>query len=474
MKAKVRLGDAISVLLASLSLTSCTSAQKEFTPSPPNVIIIFADDLGYGDLGVFGHPTIATPHLDRMAREGQKWTSFYVAASVCSPSRAALLTGRLPVRSGMTSDVRRVLFPDSSGGLPGEEVTIAEMLKEQGYKTACVGKWHLGHLPPYLPTRHGFDSYFGIPYSNDMDQAVEIKTEEDRFGIFWEPKSEYWNVPLLRNDSVVERPAEQSTITQRYTEEALRFIRENKNGPFFLYLAHSMPHVPLFASEDFLGTSKRGLYGDVIEEIDWSVGQIIKTLQTEGLANNTLVVFTSDNGPWLLYRHHGGSAGPLYDGKGTTWEGGMRVPALFWWPGKISPRIVSGIGSTLDLLPTVAAVTGAPLPENTLDGLDLSPALFGSQPSPRNYMFFYRGTRIYAVRNGPFKAHYITQPEYVPNPIAETHEPPILYQLEVDPGEQYEIGAEHLEVIREIQQLLVEHRRTLTRGEDQLAERIEP
>ena len=277
----------------------------------PNFIIIFADDLGYGDLGCYGHPTIHTPNLDRMAGQGMRFTQFYSAASVCTPSRAALLTGRLPIRSGMCSDSRRVLFPDSAEGLPQEEVTLAEALKAQGYATACIGKWHLGHHPEYLPTRHGFDTYFGIPYSNDMRPC-----------------------PLMRNEEVLEEPAEQATLTARYTEEAIGFIKAHRDEPFFLYFPHTFPHVPLFASDRFKGTSKRGLYGDVVEELDWSVGQVLKALEECDLGDRTLVVFTSDNGPWLTQSERGGSAGLLREGKGSTWEGGMREPAIAWWPGR--------------------------------------------------------------------------------------------------------------------------------------------
>ena len=298
----------------------------------PNVIVIFTDDMGYGDIGVYGHPSIMTPNLDRMAFEGQKWTSFYSAANVCTPSRAALLTGRYPIRSGMSNDKRRVLFPDSERGLPATELTIAEVLKEQGYHTAAIGKWHLGHLPAYLPTNHGFDYYYGIPYSNDMDRVNDV----DRVEAFWNPKSEYFNVPLMRNTEIIERPADQTTITKRYTEEAIQFIEQHKDSSFFVYLAHNLPHVPLFASGDFLGTSERGLYGDVIEEIDWSVGRIMDYLRQEGLDQNTLVVFTSDNGPWVIFNEQGGSAGLLYGAKGTSYEGGVRVPGIFWWPGTMT------------------------------------------------------------------------------------------------------------------------------------------
>jgi arylsulfatase A-like enzyme len=404
-----------------------------------------------------------------MATEGQKWTSFYAAANVCTPSRAALLTGRLPIRSGMCSDQRRVLFPNSAGGLPADEITVAEVLKEQGYATACIGKWHLGHLPDYLPTKQGFDSYFGIPYSNDMD-AVQGTSFED----FFDPKIEYWNVPLMRNEEIFERPTDQTTLTKRYAEEAVRFIRENKDRPFFLYLAHSMPHVPLFASEAFAGKSDRGLYGDVIEEIDWSVDQILQTLRDEGLTQNTLVIFTSDNGPWLHFKEHGGSAGLLRNGKGTTWEGGMRVPAIFWWPGRIKPGVVADIGSTLDLLPTISHFAGAKLPDDRpIDGVDLAAALTGVEPSPRQDMFYYRGARLYAWRSGPYKAHFITQLAYVPNADAVDHDTPLLYHLEHDPGEQFDISKDNPDVIEDIRRQVDRHQANLVVGEDQLVGRIE-
>ncbi|MDQ2657188.1 MAG: sulfatase-like hydrolase/transferase, partial [Bacteroidota bacterium] len=297
-----------------LLLHSGVMSQNE--KSGLNFIIILTDDQGYGDVGCYGHPSIKTPNIDNMAAAGQRWTSFYSAANVCTPSRAGLLTGRLPLRSGMCSDSRRVLFPDSNGGLPQSEITIAKLLKTAGYRTAAIGKWHLGHLAPYLPTKHGFDSYYGIPYSNDMDRVSTLPARE----AVMNAKTEYFQVPLMHNEEIIEKPADQNTITKRYTEQAVRFISENKTNPFFLYLAHSFPHVPLFASESFRGKSERGLYGDVIEEIDWSVGQILKTLKEKKLDKKTIVIFTSDNGPWVLYDQHGGSAGPLYGAKGTGYE----------------------------------------------------------------------------------------------------------------------------------------------------------
>lgn len=428
----------------SLSLQAQTTDQ-------PNIIIIFTDDMGYGDVGVYGHPTIRTPNLDRMAKEGMKFTQFYTAASVCTPSRAGLLTGRLPIRSGMMSREFRVLFPFSAKGLPEDEITIAEALKEQGYATAAVGKWHLGQETPYLPTDNGFDFYYGIPYSNDMDNSA------------WPP------VPLMKNKEIIEAPVDQATITLRYTEESLQFIRENRERPFFLYLAHTFPHIPLYASDNFRGTSSRGLYGDVIEEIDWSTGQVLDELNESGLAENTLVFFTSDNGPWLTEDQEGGSAGLLKDGKGTTWEGGMRVPALAWWPGTIpAGEVTQALGTTMDLFSTSLALAGADQPtDRIIDGVDLTPVLRGNADSVRDAIFYYRSEDLFAVRKGPWKAHFITQSAYVGDqPVS--HNQPQLYNLEIDPSERFNVASDHPEVLEKIMNLVREHEKKLVRGEDQL------
>ncbi len=436
---------------------------------PPNFIIIFADDLGYGDLGAYGHPSIRTPHLDRMAAEGQKWTNFYAPSSVCTPSRAGIMTGRLPVRNGMTSQKRRVLFPNSALGLPPSEITLATQLKKAEYRTACIGKWHLGHKSPFLPTDHGFDYYFGIPYSNDMN----LDTEKGYVEYFSNPDSmntEDFRVPILRNKEVVELPANQHTITGRYTDETIQFIRENKDQPFFIYLAHSMPHIPLFVSEDFADRSKAGLYGDVIEEIDHGVGRILSALEEEGLSENTLVVFTSDNGPWLLFGIYGGNAGPLYAGKGMTWEGGMRVPGLFWWPGKIAPGVITDPGSALDLFTTFSSLAGLELPrDRIIDGKDLSGTLLEAAPGPRNEIFYYRGPELYAVRTGNWKAHFITQGEYGTFGPKELHDPPLLYHLGKDPGEKYNVAQQHPEVLERIRQIAEQHQAGVEPYPDQLS-----
>ena len=459
----------------------CTVADEKSKTEKPNFIIIFADDLGYGDLGVFGHPTIRTPNLDRMAYEGQKWTQFYVAASVSTPSRAGLLTGRLPVRSGMASSRRRVLFPDSNGGLPPDEITIARILKENGYRTAVTGKWHLGHKSPFLPTDHGFETYFGIPYSNDMDRVTETRgisqitlAEEENF--------EAYNVPLMRDDQIIERPADQRTITKRYTEEAVAKIREFKDEPFFIYLAHSLPHIPLFRSEEFKDVSLAGFYGDVIEEIDWSVGRILETLKEEGLDENTLVIFTSDNGHWHIFETHGGFGGLLRGAKGGTFEGGMRVPTIFWWPGRIEPGVVMDLATTMDLFPTFCKLAYIELPDDRIyDGYDMSPFMFGTGASVRDIVWFYRGTEVYAVRKGNYKAHFITQLEYgtktahfITRPESDVeidrkfHDTPLLFNLSVDPSERYNVAEDHPEIIAGIKEAFEEHLSTIIPVENQL------
>lgn len=468
--AKNKTASRFYALLILLAFTFCAhkNASGQKGGADTNFIIIFTDDQGYGDLGCYGHPTIKTPNIDKMATEGQRWTNFYSAANVCTPSRAALLTGRLPIRSGMCSNDRRVLFPDSDGGLPQSENTIAKLLRNAGYRTAAIGKWHLGHLPQYLPTAHGFDSYYGIPYSNDMDRVSSLPARE----AIMNARAEYFDVPLMRNEEVIERPADQNTITKRYTEEAVKFISENRKRPFFLYLAHSLPHVPLFASESFRGKSARGFYGDVIEEIDWSVGQILKTLKEKKLNKKTIVIFTSDNGPWVLYDEHGGSSGPLFGAKGTGYEGGQRVPAIFWGPG-IKPGVISQMGSTLDLFPTITKWAGLNFPsDRKYDGYDLTPVLKGVNSQPRNEMFYYHGTRIFAVRKGEYKLYYFeNNPDGYPERMRKLDSLQ-LYNLNHDPSEKYNIARNHPEVIRDLETLVQQHRLTVDSVGSQLDKRI--
>jgi arylsulfatase A-like enzyme len=433
-------------------------------PAKPNVIIIFADDLGYGDLGCYGSPTIRTPHLDRMAAEGLRFTDFYSAAEVCTPSRAALLTGRLPIRSGMCGN-RRVLFPGSKGGLPPAEITLAEALRDQGYATAQIGKWHLGIHEGARPLDQGFQYQFGLPYSNDMDARPNLPRGSSGSPT---PPHDGWNVPLIRDGNVIEQPAEQTTLTKRYTEEAVKFIRGQKDKPFFLYFAHTFPHVPMFASPDFKGKSRGGIYGDAVEELDWSVGQVLDALRNEGIAEKTLVVFSSDNGPWLIMGDQGGSAGLLRDGKGSTWEGGMRVPGIMWMPGQIKPGVTNELASTMDLFPTALALAGAKVPEKlTIDGVDLSPALFESQSLPKRPYFFYRGDQLFACRLGEWKAHFKTQTGYGPAPL-ETHDPPLLFHLGRDASEKRNVAADNADVLAEIQQAVKTHQAGVVPGKPQL------
>jgi len=376
----------------------------------PNFIVIFTDDQGYEDIGCFGSPKIKTPHLDKLAAEGRKFTSFYSANSVCSPSRAALMTGCYPTRVSVPG----VLFPRHKEGLNPDEITIAELLKTKGYATSCIGKWHIGHKPKFLPTRQGFDSYFGIPYSNDMTIDPEAKLAADiilREGFTLDriknekPKKNL--VPLMRNEEVIEYPCDQTTLTKRYTEEAVRFIEKNEDKPFFLYIPHTMPHIPLFASKNFKGKSERGPYGDTIEEIDWSVGEIMKTLRENNLDENTLVIYTSDNGPWKLKEGRGGSAYPLRGYKFQTYEGGMRVPCIMSWKGKIpSGTVCDEIGATIDLLPTFANLAGAKIPDDRIiDGKNIWPIISGKEGalSPHDIYYYYKGNRLESARQGKWK-----------------------------------------------------------------------
>jgi len=394
---------------------------------PPNIVFIFCDDLGYGDLGCYGSP-IRTPHIDNLARDGARFTHFYSANPVCSPSRASLLTGRYPTRVG----VPRVLFPRDSVGLPDSETTLAQLLKRVDYKTMAVGKWHLGHLPQFLPTNRGFDEYFGIPYSNDMTPR-----------------------PLLHNTQTLEEPARLDTLTARYTEQAVGFIERSRTSPFFLYMPHTFPHIPLDASPRFRGKSPMGIYGDVVEEIDWSVGEVLAALRKHGLEGNTLVMFSSDNGPWFQ-----GSPGRLRGRKGMTLEGGMRVPFLARWPGRIPKgHTCSGLAGTIDVLPTVARLCGAPASANPVDGVDIWPLLSGrANQVERDVYLYFDNLHLQCARLGDYKLHlarYNTQ-AYNPAPAGGRVNLPLarpeLYDVARDVDESYDIAAEHPEIVRRIQE----------------------
>ena len=420
------------VLLAAL-LAAATSAR------PPNVVVIFIDDLGYGDIGPFGATKQRTPHLDRMAKEGMKLTSFY-ATPVCSVSRAQMMTGCY----GARVSVPGVYFPGQSVGLNPSEVTVAERLKEKGYVTQMVGKWHLGDQPEFLPTRQGFDHYFGIPYSNDMFK----KSAETKVPV----------VPLLRDEKVVELMdgEGQRRMVELYTKEAVDFITRSKDRPFYLYFAHNAVHTPIWPGAAFAGKSQNGRFGDWVEEMDWSVGQVLDALRSQGLDKDTLVVFTSDNGPWLIKGADGGSAGPLRGGKGSTWEGGVRVPTLAWWPGRVPAGSVNdAVAATIDLLPTFVALVGGAVPTTpVIDGRDITPILLGqSKESAREAHYYFSGYDLQAVRQGRWKLALAPQSDGLGKNAAKTAPGLRLYDLDAEIGEQTDVAARHPEVVAKLKAL---------------------
>lgn len=442
-----------TITLTSLAATSAfpSAGLPAEGTDRPNFIIIFCDDMGYGDLSCFGSPTIKTPNLDKMALEGQKWTSFYVSASVSSPSRAGLMTGRLGVRTGMYGNRHRVLSPGSPEGLPQEEYTLAEILREHGYATACIGKWHLGHKPETMPLQNGFDYFFGSPFSNDMSKKEQSKAGNKDYPF------EYL---LYEQEKIIETEPDQTQLTKRLTQKAVSYIKANKGRPFFLYLAHPMPHWPVYASEKFQGKSARGVYGDCVEEVDWSVGEIRKTLKDNGLDKNTLVIFTSDNGPWLIYKQQAGSAGPLREGKASMYEGGFRVPCIVWG-GMVRASLVTDMGSTLDLLPTFCEMAHIPLPaDRVYDGVSLSNVFKGKSASKRESFYFYRGSELYAVRKGNYKAHFMYRPAYGAGK-KEIYETPVLYDMGTDPEELYNVADRHPKIVSELKKLAEEHKASI-------------
>lgn len=443
-------------------------------PKTPNIVLIFMDDLGYGDIGANGATNYQTPNIDKMASEGIRFTNFLAAQAVCSASRAALLTGCYPNRIGFSG----ALAPTSTIGINANETTLAEVLKEKGYKTAIYGKWHLGHQKQFLPLQHGFDEYFGLPYSNDM-WPVDYDGSPAPEGHF--KKKAYPTLPLIQNNERIEDITtleQQGMLTSRYTEKAVDFIKRNKNNPFFLYLPHSMPHVPINASPRFRGKSQQGLYGDVIMEIDWSIGEVLKALKANGLDKNTLVIVTSDNGPWLNYGNHAGSSGGYREGKGTSYEGGQRVPCVMRWKGTMPEGLVCNkLSSTIDLLPTIAKFCQAKLPSNKIDGLDISELLKGNlSAEPRkSFYYYYRKNSLEAVRKGNWKlvlAHngrtyegFQPGNDGYPGQVNENSPVPMaLYDLRRDPSERYDVQKTYPKIVEELLLLAEEAREDL--GDD--------
>jgi len=452
---------------AALSLT----AQKVSSISKPNIIVIFTDDQGYQDLGCYGSPKIKTPQLDKMAKDGIRFTNFYATNSVCSASRASLLTGRYSFHNG----VGGVYFPDAKG-MESTEITIAEVVKSAGYKTACFGKWHLGDFNENLPTSQGFDTYYGIPYSNDMyigakqDFAKNVvfnegytleKAKQDQLLVKNSSREKLKELgikeqcPLFENDKIIEYPVNQSTLTERYFNKAKDFIDQAKGNPFFMYITPAMPHVPLFASEKFKGTSERGLYGDSVEEIDYYVGNLIQHLKSKGLEKNTLIIFSSDNGPWLGYKDLAGSALPFRDGKFTNYEGGVRVPCIMYWPGKIkSGQVSNTIVSTIDFLPTIAHYTGAKLPNVPLDGINISNLIEAKGSLNRDYMLYTKGTEIYGIRKGDWK--------YLPHGgsrNADEKSTAELFNLQEDIAETTNLVAKHPEIVERLSEEILKFKK---------------
>ena len=438
-------------------LSAFLMANRDAQAAKPNFVIIFIDDQGYGDLSCFGSEKIRTPNIDRLAAEGRKFTSFMVASPVCTPSRAALLTACYPKRVGMH---QHVLFPSSKKGLNPEEHTIADHLKHQGYATACFGKWHLGHHPEVLPTSNGFDTYFGIPYSNDMnhpDNKGKPKGGWEGMDILWnDPESTLtkWKTPLFEDEKIIEVPVDQRTVTRRYTQKAIDFVTAHKDESFFVYLPHSMPHIPLYVPDDVRDPDPKNAYTNTVEHIDSEVGRLLDTLDNLKLTENTYVLYTTDNGPWLQFKHHGGSAGPLREGKGTTFEGGQRVPCLVRGPGIPAGTVCDELTGTIDVLPTIAAITKTPLPQDRkIDGLDVSSLWMGTDDnSPRTEFVHYTSQgQLEGLRQNNWKL-LIKKPRQPRNRNRQTpaaKKPPqvMLFDLSKDLGEQENIAESHPEIV---------------------------
>ncbi|MCC8197729.1 MAG: sulfatase [Tannerellaceae bacterium] len=459
----------ISSLLVSGSLLPVTG----YTETPPNIVLIFLDDMGYGDLTITGTSGYKTPAIDRLAKEGMFFSHFYAAQPISSASRAGLMTGCYPNRVGIT----QALSPQVTIGIHPEEETMAEVLKTKGYACGIVGKWHLGHLYPFLPLQNGFDDYLGLPYSNDM-WPVNYEGERATPEMNIPHKLRHPALPLMDGNEKVRELwtlEDQGELTTLYTERAIAFIEANKTSPFFLYMAHSMPHVPLAVSDKFKGKSEQGLYGDVMMEIDWSVDQIMKTLQENGLDENTLVIFTSDNGPWYNFGNHAGSTGGLREAKATVFEGGIRVPCLMRWKGTIPEgSVCNQLVTAMDILPTLAALSGANLPQQPIDGIDISRLMTGEiTRSPREYfLYYFNNNDLQAVRNERFKlvlphTHntYLTPGnDGFPGEVGTAETALCLYDLRRDPGERYDIKELYPEVVDQLMRVVEAAREDL--GDD--------
>uniref|UniRef100_A0A8C2K8D8 Arylsulfatase A n=1 Tax=Cyprinus carpio TaxID=7962 RepID=A0A8C2K8D8_CYPCA len=472
--------DLMSVIaLFALITAQCARA------SPPNFVLLFADDLGYGDLGCFGHPSSLTPNLDRLAARGLRFTDFYVTSAVCSPSRAALLTGRYQTRSGIYPGV---LYPGSKGGLPLNETTVAEVLKSKGYATAIVGKWHLGVGPNgiYLPTRQGFDSYLGIPYSHDQGPCQNLTCFPPDVKCYGFCDQGVVTVPLMCNENIKRQPADFLQLEKAYSEFASQFINDavQNNHPFFLYYPSHHTHYPQYAGADYAGKSPRGPFGDALMEFDGTVGKILQTLEETGVINNTLIFFTGDNGPELMRKSRGGNAGLMKCGKSTTYEGGMREPAIAYWPGSIQPGVTRALASSLDILPTFAKLAGAALPDVQLDGFDMTNILLNHRPSERQTIFYYptdpsEKHSVFAVRWKNFKAHYYTRgashSRSTPDRDCSSlpllhHDPPLLYNLESDPSEYYNLNSSEWDsVLKQIQAAKEHFEASMVFGESEIS-----
>lgn len=427
--------------LSSLILVGWNSDEINKTAKNPNVIIILTDDQGYGDLSCQGSPSIKTPNIDMLAAEGVRMTCFYSAGCVCAPSRRGLMTGRYAAR--IASDGH-----EKQGVMLGEEITLAEMFKKKNYATACIGKWHLGMRTGSNPNDQGFDYFYGTSSSNDHFSQNGFKHTYEGYK---NATNNSFKLPLYQQNDTIEIPVKQELFTQRYTKEAIKWIEGHQNSPFFLYIAHNMPHVPLIDSENIKKKSYAGTYGDKIEEIDWSVGEIIKALEKYNLDKNTLIVYSSDNGPWRIYHELGGSPGPFRNGKGTSWEGAFRVPGIFWWPGQIKPSIVTEPASSLDFFATFSALLGIPLPmDRKYDSENLLPMLLLGKKSPRETFFYFseQNNELWAVRKGEYKLQVETVDEHRGAPVK--HDPALLFNLAIDPGETYDIASGNPMVVKEL------------------------